>query len=144
MGFWVMILVLVSGAFLIYLTFAGRFSKTVKYIAFLAGLLLIAGAIFLSTPDGAEFVMKITQEIEMCLIYQRFFKIKIVTFGTYHIANEVTSSYKIYLIVNCKMKQLLVQTSRETVYDKDRIASLIKRTLVKNLLKIKSWVVFRI
>ncbi|MCT6838141.1 hypothetical protein [Lactobacillus rizhaonensis] len=60
MGFWVMILVLVSGAILIYLTFAGRFSKTVKYIAFLAGLLLIAGAIFLSTPDGAEFVMKIT------------------------------------------------------------------------------------
>ena len=60
MGFWVMILSLIFGAILIYLSFAGRFSKTTKYIAFVVGFLLIAGAIFLSTPDGAEFVMKIT------------------------------------------------------------------------------------
>ena len=60
MGFWVMILSLIFGAVLIYFSFAGRFSKTVKYITFLAGFLLVAGAIFLSTPDGAEFVMKIT------------------------------------------------------------------------------------
>ena len=60
MGFWIMVLGLAFGAILIYLSFAGRFSKTTKYIAFLVGFLLIAGAIFLSTPDGAEFVMKIT------------------------------------------------------------------------------------
>ncbi len=60
MGFWVMVLSLIFGAMLIYFSFASRFSKTIKYIAFLAGFLLIAGAVFLSTPDGAEFVMKIT------------------------------------------------------------------------------------
>ena len=55
-----MVLGLAFGAILIYLGFASRFSKTTKYIVFLVGFLLIAGAIFLSTPDGAEFVMKIT------------------------------------------------------------------------------------
>ena len=60
MKFWIMVLGLAFGAILIYLGFASRFSKTTKYIAFLVGFLLIAGAIFLSTPDGAEFVMKIT------------------------------------------------------------------------------------
>ena len=60
MKFWIMVLGLAIGAILIYFGFAGRFSKTTKYIAFLVGFLLIAGAIFLSTPDGAEFVMKIT------------------------------------------------------------------------------------
>ena len=60
MKFWIMVLGLAIGAILIYLGFAGRFSKTTKYIFFLVGFLLIAGAIFLSTPDGAEFVMKIT------------------------------------------------------------------------------------
>ncbi len=54
-----MVLGLAFGAILIYLGFAGRFSKTTKYIAFLVGFLLIAEAIFLSTPNGAEFVMKI-------------------------------------------------------------------------------------
>ncbi|WP_294756372.1 hypothetical protein [uncultured Lactobacillus sp.] len=60
MGFWVMILSLIFGAILIYISFAGRFSKTTKYIAFLAGFLLLAGAIFIATPDGADFIMKIT------------------------------------------------------------------------------------
>ena len=60
MGFWVMVLGLAFGAILIYLGFAGRFSKTTKYIAFLAGFLLLAGAIFIATPDGADFIMKIT------------------------------------------------------------------------------------
>ena len=60
MGFWVMVLGLAFGAILVYLGFAGRFSKTTKYIAFLVGFLLIAGAIFIATPDGADFIMKIT------------------------------------------------------------------------------------
>ena len=60
MKFWIMVLGLAFGAILIYLGCAGRFSKTTKYIVFLVGFLLITGAIFLSTPDGAEFVMKIT------------------------------------------------------------------------------------
>ena len=60
MGFWVMILSLIFGAILIYLSFAGQLSKTTKYIAFLAGFLLLAGAIFIATPDGADFIMKIT------------------------------------------------------------------------------------
>lgn len=60
MGFWVMILSLVSGAILIYLSFASKFSKLAKRISFVVGFLLIAGAIFLATPSGAAFVMKIT------------------------------------------------------------------------------------
>lgn len=59
MGFWVMILSLVSGAILIYLSFASQFSKLAKRISFVVGFLLIAGAIFLATPSGAAFVMKI-------------------------------------------------------------------------------------
>ena len=60
MGFGVMILSLIFGAMLIYFSFASRFSKTIKYIAFLSGFLLLAGAIFIATPDGADFIMKIT------------------------------------------------------------------------------------
>ena len=60
MGFWVMILALISGAVLIYFSFDSKFSKLAKRISFVVGFLLIVGAIFLSTPDGAEFVMKIT------------------------------------------------------------------------------------
>ena len=60
MGFWVMILSLIFGAVLIYFSFASRFSKTIKYITFLAGFLLLVGAIFIATPDGADFIMKIT------------------------------------------------------------------------------------
>ncbi len=60
MGFWVMILALISGAVLIYFSFAGQFSKSIKQISLVAGFILIAGAIFLATPSGAAFVMKIT------------------------------------------------------------------------------------
>ena len=59
MGFWVMILSLVFGAILIYLSFDSKFSKLAKRISFVVGFLLIAGAIFLATPSGAAFVMKI-------------------------------------------------------------------------------------
>lgn len=60
MGFWVMILALISGAVLIYFSFAGQLSKLTKKIAFVAGFLLIVGAIFIATPTGAELMMKIT------------------------------------------------------------------------------------
>ena len=60
MGFWVMILALVSGTILIFLSFVGQFSKLTKKIYFVAGCILIASAIFLATPSGAAFVMKIT------------------------------------------------------------------------------------
>ncbi len=60
MGFWVMILSLVFGAILIYLSLDSKFSKLAKRISFIVGFLLIVGAIFIATPTGAEFVMKIT------------------------------------------------------------------------------------
>ena len=60
MGFWVMILSLVFGAILIYLSLDSKFSKLAKRISFVVGFLLIVGAIFLATPSGAAFVMKIT------------------------------------------------------------------------------------
>ena len=60
MGFWVMLISLAVGAFLIYLCFAKNTSQSVKVTLFLTGLILIAGAIFLSTPQGAAFVLEIT------------------------------------------------------------------------------------
>ncbi|MBI0121635.1 MULTISPECIES: hypothetical protein [Lactobacillus] len=60
MGFWIMILALVSGTVLIFLSFASQFSKLTKRISFVAGCILIASAIFLATPSGAAFVMDIT------------------------------------------------------------------------------------
>lgn len=55
-----MLISLAVGAFLIYMCFAKNTSQSVKVTLFLNGLILIAGAIFLSTPQGAEFVLEIT------------------------------------------------------------------------------------
>lgn len=55
MGFWIMIISCLIGLIFIILSRSKKLSKKVKYLLLVCGIVFILFAIFLATPQGADF-----------------------------------------------------------------------------------------